>query len=74
MRGAEIARKFGVKGTPNLMFLDAKGDQICRAFGGFNHPEDAISLHKYVQKVVADPAARAAQNGRNACGRVESAA
>ncbi len=71
VRGTDVAKQFGVRGAPTLIFLDSKGEPICRAFGGFNHPDDAVSLHKYVQKAVADPATRAAQNTRNACGRIE---
>lgn len=69
--GSDIAKKYGIRGFPTMVFLDAKGEWLCRAFGGFNHSEDALMLDRYVQKINSDPVARAQQNERKACGRVE---
>ena len=63
----QLAKKFGVRGTPNLIFLDAKGEQICRTFG-FRNADDGVRLHKFVQKASAHASLRASQQP---CGRAD---
>ncbi len=67
---SHVAKKYNVRGFPTMVFLDAKGERLCRAFGGFNHQEDALMLDRYVQIINSDPVARAQQNERKACGRI----
>jgi thioredoxin-related protein len=69
--GAEVAKKYNVRGFPNIIFFDARGRILCRSYGAFNHGDDALALDSYVQKLNSDPQMRAALNPRKACGRLD---
>jgi thioredoxin-related protein len=67
--GTEATRKYKVRSFPLILFLDGKGDVICRT-RGFNHADDALSLDLFVQKALIDPHVRASLNSNKTCGRV----
>ena len=69
--GSDVAKKFAVRGFPSIIFVDAQGAMLCQSFGGFNHPDDALSLDRFVQKVAADPQLRGSLGQRKACGRAD---
>lgn len=72
MRGDpdNLAKRYAVRGTPNILFIDSRGKPLCQSFGGFNHREDALDLDRYVQKLAKDETFRQAQRGKKACGRI----
>ena len=65
----EVARKYQVRSTPTILFLDAKGEIICRT-RGFRNGDDALSLSLFVQKALIDPYVRATLASNKTCGRV----
>jgi thioredoxin-related protein len=65
-----LAKRYAVRGTPNILFIDSRGKPLCQSFGGFNHREDALDLDRYVQKLAKDETFRQAQRGKKACGRI----
>ena len=73
MRGAsdELAKHYRVRGTPYIVFVNAKGKTLCRAGGGFNNRADALDLDRFVQRIATDKAFRQAQ-GSKGCGRISA--
>ena len=68
--GSEVAKQYNVRGFPVILFVDGRGEELCRSNGGFLDGEDGVDLHRYVQKIARDPAARKAQGTRRVCERV----
>jgi thioredoxin-related protein len=67
--GTEATRKYKVRSFPLILFLDGKGEVICRT-RGFNHAEDALRLDLFVQKALIDPYVRSTLDSNKVCGRV----
>jgi len=69
--GPDLGKKFGVRGFPSMAFVDSHGELLCRAFGGFNHGDDALRLDAFVRKVAVDTQSRKELDQRKSCGRLD---
>ena len=47
--GIELSRKYGVRGYPTLLFIDAKGKVVSET-SGYHNPSEFIDLGKSVKK------------------------
>ena len=56
--GADVAKKYGVRSFPMLVFFDAKGQVLCRT-RGFKDVDDGLALDRYVQALSKSPQRRA---------------
>lgn len=47
--GLELARKYGVRGYPTLLFIDAKG-KLVSGTSGYHNPSEIIALGESIKK------------------------
>ena len=43
-----LAKKYGVRGFPSMIFVNARGEVLCRAYRTFNNVDDGLSLDRFV--------------------------
>ena len=45
----EMIDRFKYRATPTFAFLTAEGKHVCTSYGGINHQDDGLALHRFVQ-------------------------
>lgn len=64
--GTDVAKKYGVRSFPMLVFFDAKGQVLCRT-RDFKDVDDGLALNRYVQAMSKNPKRRTQKD--DTCGR-----